>query len=197
MRKYYFLALTVIPTSLSVLALNTFGGTITSNAFTTAASASSLNQIISPVRPTAPRKVELMDTILVSRKRKLPARRHDRPRVNERSGPPTSLLQLPTVPRRFMLLTKRNRFHKDARHLPELGGVWLALRMCESGNNYRTDTGNGYYGAYQFAPATWSGIGYKGLPNQASPTLQDQAAIRLQSISGWNAWPQCSAELGL
>lgn len=30
-----------------------------------------------------------------------------------------------------------------------LSGVWAALRQCESGGNYTTDTGNGYYGAYQ------------------------------------------------
>ena len=31
------------------------------------------------------------------------------------------------------------------------GGVWAVLRQCESGGNYADDTGNGYYGAYQFA----------------------------------------------
>ncbi len=77
------------------------------------------------------------------------------------------------------------------------GGPWLALRTCESGNNYTADTGNGYYGAYQFAPSTWWWIGYAGMPDDASPALQDQAAQRLESRVGWSAWPVCSVVLGL
>ncbi len=77
------------------------------------------------------------------------------------------------------------------------GGPWLALRTCESGNNYAADTGNGYYGAYQFAPSTWWWIGYAGMPDDASPALQDQAAQRLESRVGWSAWPVCSVVLGL
>ena len=78
-----------------------------------------------------------------------------------------------------------------------IGGVWQSLRMCESGNNYSLNTGNGYYGAYQFALSTWWSIGFTGLPNQASPEIQDEAAVMLQKISGWVAWPQCSSNLGL
>ncbi len=78
-----------------------------------------------------------------------------------------------------------------------IGGMWYKLRMCESGNNYSLNTGNGYYGAYQFALSTWWAIGFTGLPNQASPAIQDKAAITLQKISGWIAWPQCAGNLGL
>ncbi len=78
-----------------------------------------------------------------------------------------------------------------------LGGVWLQLRLCESGNNYGEDTGNGYYGAYQFALSTWLSLGYSGLPSDASPAVQDQAAQKLQALAGWGQWPACSAELGL
>ena len=77
------------------------------------------------------------------------------------------------------------------------GGVWLQLRECESGNNYRANTGNGFYGAYQFSQSTWSNLGYSGRPDQESPALQDQAAQRLQARSGWGQWPACSAALGL
>ncbi|MGH9063999.1 MAG: transglycosylase family protein [Acidimicrobiales bacterium] len=76
-------------------------------------------------------------------------------------------------------------------------GAFAALRQCESGGNYAADTGNGYYGAYQFSAATWAGLGYRGLPSQASPAEQDQAAARLQAGSGWGQWPTCSAMLGL
>jgi hypothetical protein len=77
------------------------------------------------------------------------------------------------------------------------GDVWAELRDCESGGNYAEDTGNGFYGAYQFAPSTWSALGYPGLPNEAPPAVQDAAAQALQSRSGWGQWPGCSAKLGL
>jgi hypothetical protein len=75
--------------------------------------------------------------------------------------------------------------------------VWAELRECESGDNYTIDTGNGYYGAYQFSASTWAALGYPGLPNQAPPAVQDQAAERLQAMRGWEPWPGCSAKLGL
>jgi hypothetical protein len=78
-----------------------------------------------------------------------------------------------------------------------LGGVWAELRQCESGGNYAIDTGNGYYGAYQFSAATWHGLGFTGLPNQAPPAVQDEAAVELQARSGWGQWPACSRRLGL
>jgi hypothetical protein len=80
---------------------------------------------------------------------------------------------------------------------PSAGGVWLQLRECESGNNYRADTGNGFYGAYQFTQQTWTNLGYPGRPDLEPPAMQDQAAQRLQAQSGWGQWPACSAALGL
>jgi len=78
-----------------------------------------------------------------------------------------------------------------------LGGVWAELRQCESGGNYTIDTGNGYYGAYQFSASTWHGLGFSGLPNQAPPATQDTAAVELQARSGWGQWPECARRLGL
>ena len=77
------------------------------------------------------------------------------------------------------------------------GGVWLALRRCESSDNYSENTGNGFYGAYQFSQATWSGLGFPGRPDQGSPAMQDQAAMTLQAQSGWGQWPACASALGL
>lgn len=77
------------------------------------------------------------------------------------------------------------------------GGVWLQLRECESGDNYQANTGNGFYGAYQFTQQTWTNLGYPGRPDQEPPAMQDQAAQRLQAESGWGQWPACSAALGL
>jgi hypothetical protein len=71
------------------------------------------------------------------------------------------------------------------------------LRACESGGNYSTNTGNGFYGAYQFDLGTWHGLGYSGRPSDASPGTQDAAARQLQSERGWSPWPACSRRLGL
>jgi hypothetical protein len=71
------------------------------------------------------------------------------------------------------------------------------LRQCESGNNYAINTGNGYYGAYQFNLSTWHGLGYSGYPHQATPATQDRAAHELQADRGWSPWPACSRKLGL
>jgi len=58
-------------------------------------------------------------------------------------------------------------------------GTWLeTLRDCESGGNYADDTGNGYYGAYQFSLGTWERLGNSGLPSDAAPGTQDAAIIK-------------------
>jgi hypothetical protein len=77
------------------------------------------------------------------------------------------------------------------------GGVWAELRQCESGGNYQDDTGNGFYGAYQFDQQSWDSLGLSGLPSNAPPAVQDDAARRLQARDGWSPWPACSRKLGL
>src|SRR5579875_3916524 len=73
---------------------------------------------------------------------------------------------------------------------------WYRLRMCESSDNYRIDTGNGYYGAYQFDLSTWRSVGGSGYPNQASPGEQDARALILYRLRGWQPWT-CARILGL
>jgi len=75
--------------------------------------------------------------------------------------------------------------------------TWAQLRACEASGNYATNTGNGFYGAYQFDARTWHGLGYSGVASQAPPAVQDQAAQRLYQSRGWEPWPSCSAKLGL
>jgi hypothetical protein len=71
------------------------------------------------------------------------------------------------------------------------------LRQCESGGNYAINTGNGFYGAYQFDTRTWAGLGYSGLPSSSPASVQDEAAHKLYNSRGWSPWPACSAKLGL
>ena len=75
--------------------------------------------------------------------------------------------------------------------------VWLALRKCESNDRYDLNTGNGYYGAYQFKLGTWQKLGFPGYPHDAPPAVQDDAARVLQSKLGWGQWGACSRRLGL
>jgi Transglycosylase-like domain len=76
------------------------------------------------------------------------------------------------------------------------GDVWARLRSCESGGRYTANTGNGFFGAYQFLPRTWRSLGYPGLPHQAPPEMQDEAARKLQARGGWGQWPVCSRRVG-
>ena len=78
-----------------------------------------------------------------------------------------------------------------------LAAEFAAIRNCESGDDYSLDTGNGYYGAYQFSLPTWQGLGGAGLPSSAPPAVQDALAYRLYQQDGWAPWPECSAILGL
>jgi hypothetical protein len=74
--------------------------------------------------------------------------------------------------------------------------TWYRLRMCESGDNYSINTGNGHYGAYQFDLATWRSVGGTGYPYRASKSEQDARALILYRERGWQPW-QCAAILGL
>ncbi len=69
------------------------------------------------------------------------------------------------------------------------------LRSCEG--SYSSNTGNGYYGAYQFDIGTWGNYG--GYPNAAAapPIVQDQKARDTYVARGWSPWPTCSVNLGL
>ncbi len=76
-----------------------------------------------------------------------------------------------------------------------LGGMaerLAKIRACESDGNYRANTGNGYYGAYQFSASTWRSVGGRGLPHEASPRTQDRLAARLMRTQGPSAWPNCA-----
>jgi resuscitation-promoting factor RpfB len=77
------------------------------------------------------------------------------------------------------------------------GQALAKLRSCEAGGNYKINTGNGYYGAYQFNVSTWNGYGGYTYPSDAPPAIQDQKATETYKGRGWQPWPGCSASLGL
>lgn len=69
------------------------------------------------------------------------------------------------------------------------------LRSCEG--SYTSNTGNGYYGAYQFDIQTWGGYGGFANASLAPPEVQDQKAWETYQRRGWQPWPACSRSLGL
>jgi hypothetical protein len=69
---------------------------------------------------------------------------------------------------------------------------WLAsTRRCESGGRYGINTGNGFFGAYQFTLSSWRAVGGWGMPHLAPPIEQDYRAVRLLHVQGRGAWPHC------
>lgn len=75
--------------------------------------------------------------------------------------------------------------------------VWHELAECESGGNWQTNTGNGYYGGLQFSLESWRAVGGEGYPHEHPPEVQIEMAERLKARQGWGAWPACARRLGL
>jgi hypothetical protein len=83
----------------------------------------------------------------------------------------------------------------------------LALRTCETGGRYDRNSGNGYYGAYQFLPSTWNSIARKTgrgdlvgvMPHMAAPADQDAMVIANANMTAGlsTQHPGCYAKLGL
>ncbi len=75
-----------------------------------------------------------------------------------------------------------------------------ALGMCESGMTATRNSGNGFYGAFQFMPSTWRKVApapYNGvLPHQAPLDAQKQAVQTLLSRSSIHTqFPGCARKM--
>jgi LysM repeat protein len=73
---------------------------------------------------------------------------------------------------------------------------WDAIAQCESGGNWNTSTGNGYYGGLQFTQSTWKAYGGTGSPQSASREQQIAVAERVLQGQGIGAWPVCGKKGG-
>jgi hypothetical protein len=73
---------------------------------------------------------------------------------------------------------------------------WDAIAECESGGNWSTNTGNGFYGGLQFKPTTWSSHGGTGSPSGASREEQIRVAENVLRTQGLKAWPKCGSQAG-
>jgi resuscitation-promoting factor RpfB len=69
--------------------------------------------------------------------------------------------------------------------------MWDRIGQCESGGNWRINTGNGYYGGLQFAQSTWlanGGADFAARADLASREQQITVANRLYAKSGLQPW---------
>jgi hypothetical protein len=77
---------------------------------------------------------------------------------------------------------------------------WACIRRLESGGSYTIGGDEPYGGAYQAAVSTWQGLGFSGVPNAASPAVQDEFALKLYAwdlkyrgngFAAWETAPMC------
>ena len=75
------------------------------------------------------------------------------------------------------------------------GHDWSGVAQCESGGDWSTNTGNGYYGGLQFSQQTWTANGGSGSPANASQAEQERVAENVLATQGPGAWPVCGQYL--
>lgn len=94
----------------------------------------------------------------------------------------------------------RTRLQRARVLKPAPGSLWARLAECESLGNWRYNGTLVFDGGLQFHPGTWTRYRLPGYPRYAyaaTPVQQIQVALRVLADEGWNAWPACSARLGL
>lgn len=79
---------------------------------------------------------------------------------------------------------------------------WDHIAACESGGNWATNTGNGYYGGLQMDMEFWTtygGLAFAARPDLASREAQIVVATRARDgwgrypARGYSPWPNCGA----
>lgn len=71
------------------------------------------------------------------------------------------------------------------------------LRQCEAGGRYDRNSGNGYYGAYQYDISTWANWSGYARADLAPPAVQDEKVWETYKRRGWQPWPSCKIKMGL
>ncbi|GLF92765.1 transglycosylase family protein [Streptomyces yaizuensis] len=78
--------------------------------------------------------------------------------------------------------------------------TWEKVAACESTNQWKINTGNGYFGGLQFTQSTWEAYGGREYAPRADLASRDQqiaVAERVLRAQGPAAWPSCSTKAGL
>lgn len=91
---------------------------------------------------------------------------------------------------KFKLKKRDLREIKSAKKLARSSTARM-IRDRESGGNYAINTGNGYYGAYQFDRSTWLSNGggrYASVASGAPSWAQDHIMWKTYQARGWSPW---------
>lgn len=101
--------------------------------------------------------------------------------------------------RRIQRLEHKVRSLQAAKAARTPPGWWLEQAACIRAHEgaWTSNTGNGFYGAYQFLLSTWQSVGGEGYPHQASEEEQNYRAWVLWQRSGWAPWPNTARYCGL
>jgi transglycosylase-like protein len=112
-------------------------------------------------------------------------------RLSRRLDRRSDLRRLRALP--VSVLRDRNqRLRKRVgRVAPTASAPLQAIAACESGGNPSANTGNGFYGKYQFTQETWQSVGGTGNPAAASEAEQDRRAAALYAQQGASPWSVC------
>lgn len=74
-------------------------------------------------------------------------------------------------------------------------GNWCTLAKCESGDR-DVNTGNGFYGFFQFDKQTWKAYGGTTPTAYGAPASEQlRVAQNLYNNRKWQPWPSCGANL--
>ena len=91
---------------------------------------------------------------------------------------------------------RRRRGHRGCSPAPPYprsaaagGDPWAQLRQCESGGNYSTNTGNGYYGELS-VPATVGAQSVYRITGTSRPDSTVTVKIRAGGHAPWTAYPK-------
>ncbi|MEO1061437.1 MAG: transglycosylase family protein [Actinomycetota bacterium] len=74
--------------------------------------------------------------------------------------------------------------------------LWDAVAECETEGDW-TSINDPFYGGLQFTIESWQAVGGLGRADQVPRTEQIMRAEMLLDEQGWDAWPNCAAQLGL
>lgn len=85
---------------------------------------------------------------------------------------------------------------------PWLHGSWYANAICvhNGEGSWTANTGNGYYGGFQYAESTWisaGGLAFAPRADLASPAEQLHVTWMRTTRHGWGEWPSTARACGL
>ena len=106
-------------------------------------------------------------------------------------APPPPAVEV-VVPEPMVIASHASLYDAVAAAFPDQADRAYRIVVCESSGNARANTGNGYYGLWQFDLATWRSVGGAGLPSEASVGEQVARARSLYERRGWSPW-ECAS----